>query len=140
MEEIIYAARMAGADEFIQKMPKGYDSVLEENASNLSGGQRQRLAIARALLPNPRLLIFDEATSALDPESETLVRKNLKMIARNRTVFIISHRLSILCRADQIVVMDKGELVESGTHRELLEKHGIYADFWNQQMGTEEDD
>ena len=140
MEEIIYAARMAGADEFIQKMPKGYDSVLEENASNLSGGQRQRLAIARALLPNPRLLIFDEATSALDPESETLVRKNLKMIARNRTVFIISHRLSILCRADKIVVMDKGELVETGTHRELLEKRGIYADFWNQQMGTEEDD
>ena len=140
MEEIIYAARMAGADEFIQKMPKGYDSVLEENASNLSGGQRQRLAIARALLPNPRLLIFDEATSALDPESETLVRKNLKMIARNRTVFIISHRLSILCRADQIVVMDKGELVETGTHRELLEKRGIYADFWNQQMGTEDDD
>ena len=140
MEEIIYAARMAGADEFIQKMSKGYDSVLEENASNLSGGQRQRLAIARALLPNPRLLIFDEATSALDPESETLVRKNLKMIARNRTVFIISHRLSILCRADQIVVMDKGELVETGTHRELLEKRGIYADFWNQQMGMEEDD
>ena len=118
MEEVIYAARMAGADEFIQKMPKGYDSVLEENASNLSGGQRQRLAIARALLPNPRILIFDEATSALDPESETLVRKNLKMIARNRTVFIISHRLSILCRANKIVVMDKGELVETGTHRE----------------------
>lgn len=139
MEEVIYAARMAGADEFIQKMPKGYDSILEENASNLSGGQRQRLAIARALLPNPRLLIFDEATSALDPESETLVRKNLKMIARNRTVFIISHRLSILCRANKIVVMDKGELVESGTHKELVGRNGIYAEFWRQQMGTEED-
>ncbi len=140
MEEVIYAARMAGADEFIQKMPKGYDSILEENASNLSGGQRQRLAIARALLPNPRLLIFDEATSALDPESETLVRKNLKMIARNRTVFIISHRLSILCRANKIVVMDKGELVETGTHKELIAQKGIYAEFWQQQMGTEEDE
>ena len=140
MEEVIYAARMAGADEFIQKMSKGYESVLEENASNLSGGQRQRLAIARALLPNPRFLIFDEATSALDPESETLVRKNLKMIARNRTVFIISHRLSILCRADNIVVMDKGELMEQGTHQQLLERQGIYAEFWRQQMGVGEDD
>lgn len=140
MEEIIYAARLAGADEFVQKMNRGYDSILEENASNLSGGQKQRLAIARALLPNPRFLIFDEATSALDPESETLVRKNLRMIARNRTVFIISHRLSVLCRANKIVVMDKGELVESGTHQELIEKRGIYADFWRQQMEFTEDE
>ena len=114
--------------------------MLEENASNLSGGQRQRLAIARALLPNPRFLIFDEATSALDPESETLVRRNLKMIARNRTMFIISHRLSILCRADQIGVMDKGAFAEEGTHKELLQKGGIYADFWKQQMGTDDED
>ena len=140
MEEIIYSARMAGCDEFIQKMPKGYETMLEENASNLSGGQRQRLAIARALLPNPRFLIFDEATSALDPESETLVRRNLKMIARNRTMFIISHRLSILCRADKIVVMDKGAFAEEGTHKELLAKGGIYADFWKQQMGTDDED
>ncbi len=140
MEEIIYAARLAGADEFIQKMSRGYDSLLEENASNLSGGQRQRLAIARALLPNPRFLIFDEATSALDPESETMVRKNLNMIARNRTVFIISHRLSVLCRADRIVVMDHGDLIEQGTHKELLEQGGIYADFWKQQMGFNEDE
>ena len=140
MEEIIYAARLAGADEFVQKMSRGYDSLLEENASNLSGGQRQRLAIARALLPNPRFLIFDEATSALDPESETMVRKNLNMIARNRTVFIISHRLSVLCRADRIVVMDHGDLIEQGTHKELLEQGGIYADFWKQQMGFEEDE
>ncbi len=139
MEEVIYASRMAGADEFVQKMSRGYDSMLEENASNLSGGQRQRLAIARALLPNPRFLIFDEATSALDPESETLVRRNLKLIARNRTVFIISHRLSVLCRANQIVVMDKGELKEQGTHAELIAKKGIYAEFWRQQMGTEDD-
>ncbi len=138
MEEVIYAARVAGAEEFIQALPRGYDSVLEENASNLSGGQRQRLAIARALLPNPRILIFDEATSALDPESETLIRRNLKQIARNRTVFIISHRLSILCRADDIVVLDKGRMMEHGTHKTLLAQGGIYADFWHQQMGTED--
>lgn len=139
MEEVIYAARVAGAEEFIQNLPRGYDSVLEENASNLSGGQRQRLAIARALLPNPRILIFDEATSALDPESETLIRRNLKQIARNRTVFIISHRLSILCRADDIVVLEKGAILEHGTHKQLVAKGGLYADFWRQQMGTEED-
>lgn len=140
MEEIIYAARLAGADEFVQKMNRGYDSLLEENASNLSGGQRQRLAIARALLPNPRFLIFDEATSALDPESETMVRKNLNMIARNRTVFIISHRLSVLCRANKIVVMDHGDLIEQGSHRELIDAKGIYADFWQQQMGFNDDE
>lgn len=139
MEEVIYAARVAGAEEFIQSLPRGYDSMLEENASNLSGGQRQRLAIARALLPNPRILIFDEATSALDPESETLIRKNLKQIARNRTVFIISHRLSILCRADDIVVLEKGSILEHGTHHQLVAANGLYADFWRQQMGTEED-
>ncbi|MBR5194875.1 MAG: peptidase domain-containing ABC transporter [Akkermansia sp.] len=139
MEEVIYAARVAGAEEFIQNLPRGYDSMLEENASNLSGGQRQRLAIARALLPNPRILIFDEATSALDPESETLIRKNLKQIARNRTVFIISHRLSILCRADDIVVLEKGAILEHGTHRQLVASGGLYADFWRQQMGTDED-
>ncbi|MFI3244325.1 MAG: peptidase domain-containing ABC transporter, partial [Akkermansia sp.] len=138
MEEVIYAARIAGAEEFIQSLPRGFDSILEENASNLSGGQRQRLSIARALLPNPRILIFDEATSALDPESETLIRRNLKQIARNRTVFIISHRLSILCRADEIVVLDKGQLAECGSHKNLLSKGGIYADFWQQQMGVED--
>ena len=139
MEEVIYAARIAGAEEFIQKLPRGYDSMLEENASNLSGGQRQRLAIARALLPNPRILIFDEATSALDPESETLIRRHLKQIARDRTVFIISHRLSILCRADDIIVLEQGSILEHGTHRQLIARQGLYASFWQQQMGTEED-
>ncbi len=134
LEEILYAAKLAGADEFIQKLPRGYDTVLEENASNLSGGQKQRLAIARALLTNPPILIFDEATSALDPESEAVIQQNLKAIARGRTVLIVSHRLSIVSHADQIVVIDAGKMSDRGTHRELLSRDGIYKEFWNQQM------
>ena len=134
LEEIIYVSKLAGADEFIQKLPRGYDTVLEENASNLSGGQRQRLAIARALLNNPPILIFDEATSALDPESEFVIQKNLKSIARGRTVLIISHRLSIVSRADNIIVLDAGELVASGNHDQLMAQPGIYQEFWRQQM------
>ncbi len=134
LEEIIYAARLAGADEFIQTLPKGYDTMLEENASNLSGGQKQRLAIARALLTNPPILIFDEATSALDPESENVIQNNLSAIARGRTVLIISHRLSIVSGADRIMVIDKGELTAFAPHRELLSMPGTYRDFWQQQM------
>ena len=134
LEEVIYVCKLAGADEFIQKMPRGYDTRLEENASNLSGGQRQRLAIARALLNNPPILIFDEATSALDPESEFVIQKNLKSIARGRTVLIISHRLSIVSRADNIIVLDNGKLVASGNHDQLMAQPGIYQEFWRQQM------
>ncbi len=134
-EEIIYASKLAGADEFVQKLPRGYDTVLEENASNLSGGQKQRLAIARALLSNPPILIFDEATSALDPESEHVVQTNLKAMARGRTVLIVSHRLSIVSHSDKIIVIDNGELSAAGTHKELLEKPGTYQEFWRQQMG-----
>ena len=134
LEAIIYVSKLAGADEFIQKLPRGYDTELEENASNLSGGQRQRLAIARALLNNPPILIFDEATSALDPESEFVIQKNLKSIARGRTVLIISHRLSIVSRADNIIVLDAGELVASGNHDQLMGQPGIYQEFWRQQM------
>ena len=138
LEEIIYVAKLAGADEFIQKLPRGYDTVLEENAANLSGGQKQRLAIARALLTNPPILIFDEATSALDPESENVIRKNLKAIARGRTVLIVSHRLSIINHADKIIVIDSGVQSECGTHNELLANKGIYSEFWNQQMNHED--
>lgn len=135
LEEIIYAARLAGADEFIQKLPRGYDTVLEENASNLSGGQKQRLAITRALLTNPPILIFDEATSALDPESEEVIKRNLRDIARGRTVLIISHRLSIVSSADRILVLDEGVATACDTHRNLLAQPGTYRDFWHQQMG-----
>ncbi len=134
LEEVIYVAKLAGADEFVSKLPRGYDTVLEENAANLSGGQKQRLAIARALLTNPPILIFDEATSALDPESEEVIRRNLKAIARGRTVLIVSHRLSIVGHADRIVVIDRGRIAEMGTHSELVEREGIYRDFWKQQM------
>lgn len=134
-EEIIYVSKLAGADDFIQKLTKGYDTVLEENASNLSGGQKQRLAIARALLANPPILIFDEATSALDPESEYVIQKNLKQIAQGRTVLIISHRLSIVSSADNILVLDEGSRSDYGSHKELLARPGIYQEFWHQQMG-----
>lgn len=135
LEEIIYASKLAGADEFVQKLPRGYDTVLEENASNLSGGQKQRLAIARALLANPPILIFDEATSALDPESEYVIQKNLKSIAKGRTVIIVSHRLSIVRHSDMILVIDKGERGALGTHEQLMAQPGTYQEFWNQQMG-----
>ena len=137
IEEIIYASKLAGADEFVQKLPRGYDTVLEENAANLSGGQKQRMAIARALLTNPPILIFDEATSALDPESEEVIRNNLKAIAKGRTVLIVSHRLSIVSHADNIVVIDNGVICATGTHRELVSRDGIYRDFWKQQMSSE---
>ena len=135
--EMLRASSLAGAHEFVQQLPQGYDTMLEENASNLSGGQRQRLAIARALLNNPPILIFDEATSALDPESEAAVLKNLAAIARGRTVLIVSHRLSMVAGAQQILVLDHGKAVACGTHRELLSQDGIYRQFWRQQTGQE---
>ena len=135
LEEVIYAAKLAGADEFVQELPKGYDSLLEENASNLSGGQKQRLAIARALLTNPTILIFDEATSALDPESENVIQKNLAAMAQGRTLIIVSHRLSIIHGADKILVMDKGVKTAFAPHQELVAQPGIYKEFWQQQMG-----
>jgi ATP-binding cassette subfamily B protein len=132
-EEVARAARMAGADEFIERLPRGYDTVLEENAANLSGGQKQRLAIARALITDPRLLIFDEATSALDPESEAIVRQNLRRIASGRTVIIVSHRLSMLADSAAILVLDRGRIADIGRHEPLLARCATYRQLWNQQ-------
>lgn len=132
-EEIVMVAQAAGADEFIERLPHGYDTLLEENASNLSGGQRQRLSIARALLPRPRILILDEAASALDPESEAIFIRNLSRIAVGRTVVMISHRLSTLVNAHAIFVMQDGRLIDQGTHKQLLAHCSQYQNLWNQQ-------
>ncbi|WP_017314975.1 peptidase domain-containing ABC transporter [Mastigocladopsis repens] len=133
LEEIIEAARLAGADEFIQQLPMGYETQIGEGGGMLSGGQRQRLAIARALLGNPRFLIFDEATSNLDAESERIIQNNLKTILKGRSSLIIAHRLSTVRNADLILVLDRGVLVESGTHKELIAKKGHYY-YLNQQQ------
>ena len=134
-QEVVYVARMAGASEFIERLPQSYDTMLEENGSNLSGGQKQRLAIARALLKDPRILIFDEATSALDPESEGIIQANLKTIAKGRTVILVSHRLSTLTDCDAIIVLDRGKIEAMGNHRQLLERCKVYQELWYQQMG-----
>lgn len=132
-DEVVAASRAAGADEFIERMPQGYDTILEENASNLSGGQKQRLSIARSLLAKPRILILDEAASALDPESEAIFIRNLSQIAIGRTVVMISHRLSTLVNADAILVMQRGKLEDCGKHAELLTRCETYQQLWNQQ-------
>ncbi|MCF8034710.1 MAG: peptidase domain-containing ABC transporter [Desulfarculaceae bacterium] len=135
-DEIDRAARMAGADEFIERLPQGFDTFLEEGGVNLSGGQKQRLAIARALITNPRILILDEATSSLDPESEAIIKTNLGRIASDRTVILISHRLTNMVDADSILVLKEGALVCQGTHRELLESCEAYMKMWGQQVGN----
>lgn len=134
-QEVVYCARLAGAAEFIERLPQSYDTMLEESGSNLSGGQKQRLSIARALLTDPRILVFDEATSALDPESEAIIQANLARIANGRTVIIVSHRLSTLTDCDQIVVFERGRIDAAGTHTELLNSCQVYKDLWYQQMG-----
>lgn len=136
LAEIHRAAKLAGADEFITKMPMGYDTEIGEGGGMLSGGQRQRLAIARALLNNPRLLIFDEATSSLDTESERIIQTNLEKIRRNRSTIIIAHRLSTVQNADLILVLDKGVLIESGNHQQLMAKRGQYYHLNQQQIAT----
>jgi ATP-binding cassette subfamily B protein len=131
--EVVRAAQLAGAEEFIERLPRGYDTVLEEGATNLSGGQRQRLAIARALLINPPVLVLDEATSALDAESEAIIGANLKRIAKGRTVISISHRLSMLVDCDAILVLERGKVYDLGTHEELMQRCDIYRQMWYQQ-------
>ncbi len=136
--EIVRAAQMAGAEEFIERMPRGYDTMLEEGAVNLSGGQRQRLAIARALVIDPPVLILDEATSALDAESEAIINANLQRIARGRTIICISHRLSMLVPSHAILVLERGKVYDIGTHDELLHRCDIYKHLWQVQHRNSE--
>jgi subfamily B ATP-binding cassette protein MsbA len=134
MDKIIAAAKSAHAHEFIVGLPEQYDTIVGERGARLSVGQRQRLTIARALLKNPPILILDEATSALDSESEKLVQEALEVLMANRTSLVIAHRLTTVRRADRILVLDKGRVVETGTHRELIERDGLYARFHALQM------
>lgn len=127
IERVVQSAKLAGAHEFISRLPNGYDTPVGEQGSSLSGGQKQRIAIARALLTKPKILIFDEATSALDYESESIIQNNMQQIAHGRTVFIIAHRLSAVRQSDKIFVIDKGQLVENGDHNSLIKYGGIYA-------------
>ncbi|PNO61685.1 peptidase domain-containing ABC transporter [Aeromonas hydrophila] len=136
LKQVVDAAKLAGAHEFIIKMPKGYDTLLSEGGSSLSGGQRQRIAIARALMTKPRILIFDEATSALDEESQSIVNSNMAEIAKGRTVIIVAHRLSAVQNCNRIVVIEQGEVTEIGSHDELLKRRGCYERLWKIQQSV----
>jgi len=133
-KEITAAAEAANAHAFIIKMPEGYDTKIGDRGARLSGGERQRLAIARAILKDPAILILDEATSALDSESERLVQEALDKLMKGRTTFVIAHRLSTVGKADIIVVLDKGEIVEKGRHEDLLAKGGVYKKLYEMQF------
>jgi subfamily B ATP-binding cassette protein HlyB/CyaB len=135
MTPIVNAAKLAGAHDFILELAEGYDTLVGEQGGTLSGGQRQRIAIARALITNPRILIFDEATSALDYESERIIQDNMQAISQGRTVFIIAHRLSAVRRADRIIVVEQGRIVEQGSHKQLLQLGGEYAKLHTYQNG-----
>ena len=136
MDRVIQAAKLAGVHEFILEMPEGYDTLVGEHGCSLSGGQRQRIAIARALVTNPRILIFDEATSSLDYESEAVIQRNMAQIAKGRTVFIIAHRLSTVRPAHRIYVVERGEIMEQGSHEELLRMNGLYTRLQKYQDGS----
>lgn len=134
MDDVVHAAKMAGAHEFILKLPMGYDTVLAEGGSSLSGGQRQRIAIARTLLANPKVIIFDEATSALDDESQAIIQKNMQLIAQGRTVITIAHRLSTIRNHQRILVMQNGKIIEQGSHQQLIEQGDFYKHLWTLQQ------
>jgi subfamily B ATP-binding cassette protein HlyB/CyaB len=138
IERVVAAAKLAGAHDFILELPEGYDTIVGERGSSLSGGQRQRIAIARALIADPRILIFDEATSALDYESERIVQQNMAQISRGRTVLVIAHRLSALRLADRIITIERGRLVEDGSHDDLIKTGGRYATLYRLQAGLHE--
>ena len=133
--QVMETARLTEADPSIGRLPQGYETIIEERGANLSGGQRQRIAIARALLSNPRILIFDEATSALDYESERIIQANMRSICQGRTVLVVAHRLSTVRHANRILVMDKGQLAEAGSHEALMQHGGIYAGLVLQAAG-----
>jgi subfamily B ATP-binding cassette protein HlyB/CyaB len=135
IELIIHVSKIAGAHEFISQLPEGYDTIVGERGSTLSGGQKQRVAIARALITDPRILVFDEATSALDYESERIILTNLDNIKQGRTTFIIAHRLTAVKASDIIIVLEKGQIIEFGTHQELVDKNGYYKYLIDQQEG-----
>jgi ATP-binding cassette, subfamily B, putative efflux pump len=139
-DEVRAAAKIAHCDEFVDRFENGYDTVVGERGVKLSGGQRQRVAIARAVLADPRILILDEATSSLDSESEALIRDGLRSLRRGRTTFVIAHRLSTIESADQILVLENGEIVERGTHRELIAIGGRYRQLYEKQYGAEKDE
>jgi subfamily B ATP-binding cassette protein MsbA len=138
--EIRAAARIAHCDEFVDRFEKGYDTIVGERGVRLSGGQRQRVAIARAILADPRILILDEATSSLDSESEALIRDGLRSLRHGRTTFVIAHRLSTIESADQILVLENGEIVERGSHRQLIALGGRYRQLYERQYGAEKDE
>jgi ATP-binding cassette subfamily B protein len=136
-DEVVAAAQAAHIHGFIESLPEGYQSTVGERGLKLSGGEKQRVAIARAILKNPRILIFDEATSALDSRSEKSIQAELNRIARGHTTLVIAHRLSTVMDADQILVLDRGRITERGTHRELLDRGGTYAQMWMLQQQEE---
>ncbi|MEQ9065569.1 MAG: ATP-binding cassette domain-containing protein, partial [Gimesia chilikensis] len=133
LNQVMQAAEAAGAHEFISRFPLGYDTVIGETGVRISGGQKQRIAIARALLSDPSILVFDEATSSLDAESERVVQQNMQEILKDRTAILVAHRLSTVRNADRILVLDEGQVVEQGTHQELLEQEGLYHHLVSEQ-------
>ena len=139
MDEVMAAARLAQADDFIMETPKGYDTVVGERGMGLSGGQKQRIAIARAILADPRVLVLDDATASVDMETEHEIQRSLRQVMQGRTTFIIAHRISSLKHADEIVVLDQGRIVERGTHAELLALGGIYRQTYDVQFADRED-